>query len=451
MQRTKNNPLVLVGLLDLAGTLIEIGQPALQISDLRSEDVLGRKFWDCYWWCHSSEVQSQLQDAHRAARSGEAVHYDVAVRVRDEELMWIDFQLSPILDDHGEVAHLVALGLDLTDRHRAQVALAKSEQHLQFALTAGRIGIWEVDLTTDTYTANEVDFELYGLPYSDKPLRLEDSIRRTYAEHERKRIREEIQHSIETGERLEQQKQVRLPDGSIRWLQVVSEPQYDQNGRPVARIGVTIDVTEQKLHEQHTQLLMGEINHRSKNLLAVVQSIARSTARTTPPETFAENLGRRLRSLSQSQDLLIKANWRTVDLRELVFSQLQHLTGETRGRIAVEGDPLAISPAANQAIGMAMHELTTNALKYGALSNDTGIVEISWQIVSIDGIATLKMAWRERKGPPVAQPDIIGFGHTVLDRMMTHALGGEVELLFASEGLGWHFQAPLSKITTSEI
>lgn len=194
--------------------------------------------------------------------------------------------------------------------------------------------------------------------------------------------------------------------------------------------------------EEQIHMLMREVNHRSKNVLAVVQSIARSTAKSSP-EQFVERFSERVLSLAASHDLLVSNNWRWTDLQDLVRAQLAHLGDLIGTRIQLAGPHVHLSSSAAQIIGMALHELATNASKYGALANETGSVAISWSWEG-DAIAPqqFKMSWIERGGPPVAAPETKGFGSTVIDRLVRTTLSASVDLAFTPAGFEWHLQCP---------
>jgi two-component sensor histidine kinase len=191
---------------------------------------------------------------------------------------------------------------------------------------------------------------------------------------------------------------------------------------------------------------MREVNHRSKNLLSVVQAVAFQTASVSAPEDFTRKFSDRLQGIAASHDLLVNKGWRGIPMGELVLSQLAHLRDIVGDRIRITGPPVQLTPHSAQTLGMALHELTTNAVKYGALSAETGNVAIGWTFRQEGETALFSLSWREQNGPPVTPPDGRGFGTTVLTRVVEEAFGGKVELDYAEEGVSWTLEAPLERI-----
>lgn len=187
-------------------------------------------------------------------------------------------------------------------------------------------------------------------------------------------------------------------------------------------------------------MLLREVNHRSKNMLGVVQSIARYTAASDGAE-FAQRFSERVRALGASQDLLINSDWRGAEMSQLVRSQIEHFKDLIGTRIQLHGPALRLSPAAAQTIGMALHELATNAGKYGALSG-SGVILIEWRLLE----DRLLVSWLERGGPRVAKPSRRGFGMTVIESLTKMGLSGEVHLDFAPEGLSWRLDCPSERV-----
>ncbi len=230
---------------------------------------------------------------------------------------------------------------------------------------------------------------------------------------------------------------IRTKDGRERlWSIVVSALGTQSDGRRLF-VCVAQDVTERKAHEDQVHLLMREVNHRAKNMLSLVQVIARQTA-AREPETFVERFSERIQALAANQDLLVRNEWQGVDVEDLVRAQLAHFADLVGSRISVYGPKLRMNAAAAQAIGLALHELATNAGKYGALSVGAGRVDVRWRL---DG-GIFAMSWTERNGPPVSRPARRGFGSTVIGVMAKLTVGGEVQLDYAPSGLAWRLTCP---------
>lgn len=209
------------------------------------------------------------------------------------------------------------------------------------------------------------------------------------------------------------------------------------------------DITERERNEEHAELLTREVNHRAKNMLAVVQAIARQTAATEPGD-FIARFDDRIKALSASQDLLVKNEWKGVDIAALVQSQLAHFKELIGSRIKLKGTALLISPSAAQTLSLALHELLTNAGKYGSLSNTDGRLEIAWSVERSEGREeAFEISWREEGGPPVTPPGRRGFGSTVIQRLASESLDAEVSLDFAAAGVHWRLRCPAQEVDCS--
>ncbi len=256
---------------------------------------------------------------------------------------------------------------------------------------------------------------------------------------------------IASGEEVKPYETVRLhKDGEPIDVAVTVSPIRDASGAVIGVSKIVRDITERKRHEEHAELLMREVNHRAKNMLAVVQSVARQTAATNPDD-FIARFGHRIQALSASQDLLVQNKWKGVDMAALVQSQLAHFQDLIGARIELRGAPLSVSASAAQTIGMALHELSTNAGKYGALSNGEGRLEIGWGLERSEGAEqAFVMSWREQGGPPVKPPARRGFGSTVIQRIVSKSLDAEVDLDFAAEGLSWRLRCPAKEVVEGD-
>jgi two-component sensor histidine kinase len=206
------------------------------------------------------------------------------------------------------------------------------------------------------------------------------------------------------------------------------------------------EIAERRQAEQHRELLINELNHRVKNTLATVQSVAAQTLRDSALEhAVREALDARLIALSDAHNLLTEQNWESATLGAVVEMALRPYRSERGDRFNVGGPEVHLAPKTALAVAMALHELTTNAIKYGALSNDTGRVAIEWDLTLTGGPdeRRLRMSWRESGGPPVQQPKRRGFGTRLVARGLSAELGGTVDLAFAPEGVICTIDAPL--------
>lgn len=236
------------------------------------------------------------------------------------------------------------------------------------------------------------------------------------------------------------------PDGTILWLRgyghvVARTPE----GKAHRLVSIVADVTERKAAEDHAQFLMHELSHRSKNLLAVIQSISRRTARTAPTiEEFESRFGRRLQGLAASHDVLVRNSWQGAPLADLMRQQLVPFVDIQGSRIELIGPDIVVTAEATQAIGLAIHELATNAVKYGALSVPAGRIMISWKFDSETHKLLLK--WVEQGGPSVIPPSRNGFGYLVIHEMIERSLNATVSLEFATQGLEWTVSMPATNL-----
>jgi PAS domain S-box-containing protein len=233
----------------------------------------------------------------------------------------------------------------------------------------------------------------------------------------------------------------------VRWHDLHIEPLRNEAGEVVGLTCASVDVTERKEGEAHLRLLLRELTHRSKNLLAVIQAMARQTAHHAGSvDGFLTQFGARLQALAASHDLLVRESWYGASLNELIRSQLAGYLDRSAGQVSIDGPPIALKPEAAQNLGLALHELAVNAAKYGALSVPAGRVSITWsQPESTSGNA-IALEWREQLGPKVKGRRKKGFGSMVIERNLTRAFDAEVNLEFDPDGLRCHIVIPASQV-----
>ena len=334
-----------------------------------------------------------------------------------------------VADDQGKIAS------DLVSGHLLELG----------ARVAG-LGLGSVDYLSDTITLDDRAADLFGLP-AHVPVPRSDLHARIHAD-DRPAVEAEVSRLLRPGQPdfIDVVHRVTMTDGSERWVsarkQVFFGPDPVAGRRPVSGLVALMDVTDHKRAEQRISGLLREMNHRQKNLLTVVQAIARMTARTAPPDGFLAMFDQRIKALAHNQDLLVRRGPGGLSLDALIREQVQAFAGDGSGQVSLSGPIVSLTYDAIQPIGMAINELATNATKHGALQNSEGRVTIAW---SLDD-TTFTLHWQERNGPPVTPPQRRGFGTTVLQGMTQAALEAQVALDHAPEGVSWRIVCPRDRV-----
>jgi PAS domain S-box-containing protein len=249
---------------------------------------------------------------------------------------------------------------------------------------------------------------------------------------------------IRRGEHIDHYETVRIrKDGSLVDVSLTVSPLMDASGRIVGASKIARDVTDKRRHEERRQLLINELNHRVKNTLATVQSLAAQTFRgETQTRAFCQ-FESRLVALSSAHDVLTEENWEGADLRELIGRTISPICVNPQ-RVDISGPALRLRPKMALSLSMAFHELCTNAAKYGALVDGGGRIKIGWEVDEVDSERRLRLRWEESDGPRVEKPQHKGFGSRLLERALCHELGTQVELTFAPTGVVCEIEAPLT-------
>jgi PAS domain S-box-containing protein len=250
---------------------------------------------------------------------------------------------------------------------------------------------------------------------------------------------------IEAGTSMQFVEQFTTPQG-VRTLLSTKSPLFDEYGKIIGTIGVSTDITERENRARHVEFIMRELSHRSKNLLMIIQAVARQSIRQSSSlEHFERQFNERLASLARLHDLLIQEEWRGASLRAITQTQVGPFAGN---RIKIDGPEILLRPDIAQVISMVFHELATNASKYGALSNASGEVKVLWDFVG-DQRNRLSLRWEEAGGPAVLLPQRRGFGSVVLERMALQIPDASASLKFVTTGVVWYLEAPLESFLSS--
>ncbi|PVE23826.1 hypothetical protein DC522_13715 [Microvirga sp. KLBC 81] len=404
-----------------------------------AKDLFGVHLRDAIGELPYSRAKPFIEAALAGKRSGHEwwAHFPGGLR-------FVKSEYIPDQREDGSVAGFYVLASDLTDVKESQAALTASEARLRLAIDAGRMAIWEAHTATNTITSSPELNRLLGFPPDTSPS--PEEIRSRYAPGERENLHRVAKEALARGDRYaETELEIILPDSSPRWLLLRAELLDIENGVPGRAVGVALDITDRKRAEEHQQLLINELNHRVKNTLTTVQSIVTQSLRNASTTMEARDaVEGRLFALSRAHDVLTRENWDGAYLREVIAHAVEPFQGNGGDRFEVSGNDIRLPPRIALAIAMAIQELGTNAVKYGALSNETGRVAIKWTIEDQEGAPHLRMVWEEMDGPSVVEPQRRGFGTRLIERSLAQELNGSVEITFARSGVVCTINAPLT-------
>ncbi len=403
------------------------------------EEMQGRTVREVIGEALHAERRAHLE----AALAGEEVRYETTMRASDGTVRHTEVEYRPRRDAAGRVDGFYVIVADVTERRRAERTLRQSEARLRLAIDAGRMAIWEVDVATDTLVATPELNRLLGFPEDATP-HIEE-VRARYAPGERERLREIYAGTLGAGQRYgEVEFRYLGPDGSTRWLLMRAEAIPGADGAPARILGVVLDVTERKLAEERQHLLLHEIAHRVKNTLATVLALATLTARTaTDVASYRDKLIDRVQGMARTHDILTANHWEGAQLRDVIANEVRPYEEASARRIRVEGPDVDLAPRAAVAVGMVLHELSTNAAKYGSLSAHEGHLDVTWTVDAGVEPPRLTLRWVERGGPRVSPPARPGFGSTLIQRGLARELDAEARFDFDPEGLGFTLTMPL--------
>jgi PAS domain S-box-containing protein len=358
---------------------------------------------------------------------------------------WIQLQAAPIRDASGVVTAAVVAIVDIDDQKRTEQALRHTEERYRLSAHATNDAIWDWDLITDEILWNDAVQTLFGY-------RPEDVLRvgTWWKERIHPDDRDGTVASIEAaigGSALHWTAEYRFQRADGFYAYVVDRGSIirDAHGRPLRMVGAMLDLTERRQAEERQRLLTHELEHRIKNTLAMVQAIVSQTLRGASSTRAADAaISSRLITLGRAHDILTQANWAAASIRAVVEGALApHDPGS---RIMVFGPDLCLGARPALSLALALHELATNAAKYGALSNQAGKVDLTWKVLDQEAGKVLYLRWEERGGPPVIPPTAQGFGSRVIQRSLGNETGRQVQMEFAPTGLVCTIEAPLESI-----
>lgn len=422
---------------DLDGNVMSWNVAAERLFDIPAAEMVGHSIRRIV----PADRQDEEDSIFARVRNGELVPKFETMRLRaDGTEIPVAITVSPIRDAAGTIIGASEIANDLREQANLRAELLQSRQRFealannipQLAWMADRNGwvFWYNQRWYDFTGTTLAEMEGWGWCAVHHPDHVD-------------RVVESVQRSWDTGEPWSETFPLRDKTGEYRWFLTQAQPLRDENGDVILWCVTHTDITEERETNERIRLLMNEVNHRSRNILATIQAIIQRTVGGTDPE-LVDALTRRIAALSANQDLLTSGNWIGATVEDIAKSQILHVSDISEGRVEFDGPPdVKLKPSAAEALGLAIHELATNAAKYGALSNSEGRVTLRWRVEERDGAPTLALEWRERDGPPVVSPKRCGFGTTIIKRNPEMAMRAQVTLDYLPDGVEWRVLAPL--------
>jgi PAS domain S-box-containing protein len=394
-------------------------------------EVIGRSVYEIF-----QDIPARWKEIHVRVLAGEELaHAEDCFPRQDGRMYWVRWSMKPWRSINGRIGGAMLFAEMVNEQVEARRALAESEARFRATFENAAVGIAHLAPDLRWLRANKALCRILGYPVDElvtkslQDITHPDDLAADLAQVERLLDGEIASYDMD--------KRYLRKDGSIVWGRLTVGCVREGDGSVDYLVAVVEDISARKAHEEQVHLLMREVNHRAKNMLSLVHAVARQTA-AREPEDFIVRFTERIQALAANQDMLVRNEWRGIGVEDLVRGQLAHLGDLMGSRIAVDGPKLCLKATAAQAIGLALHELATNAGKYGSLSVGSGSVDVRW-CLDRDVFA---MGWSERNGPPVSPPERRGFGSTVVDLMAKRTVDGQVELDYAPSGLVWRLTCP---------
>jgi two-component sensor histidine kinase/DNA-binding response OmpR family regulator len=407
------------------------------------------------------QLAAMIRDHPRFQRTAiifiSAIHLSDVDRLRGYEMGGVDYVPVPVVPEvlrakvkvfaelYRKTRQLEQLNSELERRVAERTSelkastsrLLQSEQLRSVALAAGQMGSWDWDAATREVSWDEGQFHIFGVdPSQFKPTI--DNMRALVVPEDWERLGAAVTGIAEDGQTFQGEFRVRRPNGEVRWCIGAAAASVDANRRVVRLGGVTVDITERKNAEERQALLVREVDHRARNALAVVQSIVRLT-RAPTKEAYIAAVEGRITALSRAHVLLSESRWQGANLTRLLEEELAPYRRSEVERISTSGPAVFLDPATAQILAMTLHELATNAAKYGALSSTFGRVKLTWD-KRPNG---LELRWIESGGPPVQPMRAEGYGTRVISASIERHLDGRARFEWRAEGLHFTMSIPL--------
>ena len=390
-----------------------------------------------------------------AVRDKSVFEFEHRVIRADGTLGWTHSRAVPILDPEGNIVEWLGAASDVTSAHEAEVIRLESEERLRSATEVARVGLWDWNLDTGRVAWSDEHFRMMGYESGAVVPSYDAWVSRIHPD-DREKTEVALQRARDAQEEFVYEFRAIHPDGSVHWLSARGGFYYDDQGRPYRMIGAMIETTEAREFQERQQLLLAELQHRTRNLLGVVRSMAEKTMRRSEDiDGFATSFRERLGALARVQGLLSRLDEHDrVTFDELIRTELEAHGAIDEGsqHVALEGPAgVRLRSSTVQTLAMALHELATNASKYGALKEPRGQLEVTWRIIDAeDGADRLEVVWQE-SGVEMPAPDAAaqgsGQGRDLIERGLPYQLDAETSYVLGEDGVRCTITIPISRTT----
>ncbi len=369
-------------------------------------------------------------------------HVENRVVAPDGTHLWLSTRAVPVLDESGAITRWFGMAADISERRNAENQIARGAQMLLVATEIGKVGMWDWNVETGELIWSDEHFRMEGYEVGEVIPTYERWAERVHPE-DREGCEIKIAQAMQSGEDYVNEYRICHPGGDIRWVTARGRYLYDENGKPVRMLGAMIDITQRRCEEEWQRLLVAELQHRVRNLIGMVRSVARLSAPShRNVDDYVDHLIGRLQAMGRTQSTLTRSPGRSVDLAELVREELV-VHAVQPDMCHVDGPEVALSPHAAEIVTLAIHELATNSVKYGALG-DSGHIRIVWSTEEKDGKPWVKLRWQETAPRGKTKNNRKGFGRRLIEERVPYELAGKGSFSLHDTGMLAQLEFPLS-------
>lgn len=431
------------------------------------EEVIGR---NCRFLQGPATDRAAVARLRDAIRRRAEIELEIVNHRKDGSTFWNRVLISPVFDETGRLSYFFASQFDVTlererivrledDRQalereieRRTRDLRQADERMRYMMTAARLGSWSLDLRDMRLVCSDICKKLFGR-FAGQPFTYEDLLA-AIVDEDRGGVEQGLSRSFETGQDYESEFRILTPAGETRWILLRGRPHRGPDDIVTSMSGMTIDITDSKRNEEQRLILTAELKHRVKNSMATVQSMVTQSLRNAPSMTAARRtVTARLQSMATAHDLLTRENWNSATIPEIVAAATKPFEDGHGHRFQTHGLDLKMPPRATMALMLSLHELATNAVKYGALSRPDGHVVIDWMVFKNAAEDHLELRWHEFGGPAIdGPPSTRGFGSKLIETVLAAEMEGEATIEYRPAGVVFKLVAPVpnqDKIATA--